>query len=200
MNVWTTSAIGCEVAPGYQVANYITGGYAVAELVEALRYKRSIPDGVTGIFHWRNPSGRTMALGSTQPLTEINTRNMSLGNRGVKTAGTIFMSRLSGNLGASNSWCPPGLSKLVQRFVYLILCYCILRYATIHSKEVITVGKKWRRNKSYCRKWNRIFVFRRPAVRPSLHQLEHTVWSFTILLSVSPPIKACCMRHRVTVM
>ena len=25
----------------------------------------SIPDGVTGIFHWYNPSGRTMALGST---------------------------------------------------------------------------------------------------------------------------------------
>jgi hypothetical protein len=29
------------------------GGYAVAQLVEALRYKPegSIPDGVTGIFH-----------------------------------------------------------------------------------------------------------------------------------------------------
>jgi hypothetical protein len=24
---------------------------------------RSIPDGVTGIFHWHNPSGRTLALG-----------------------------------------------------------------------------------------------------------------------------------------
>ena len=30
----------------------------------------SIPDGVIGIFHWRNPPDRTMALGSTQPLTE----------------------------------------------------------------------------------------------------------------------------------
>ena len=39
----------------------------------------SIPDGVTGIFHWHNPSGRTMALGSTQPLTEISTRNVSWG-------------------------------------------------------------------------------------------------------------------------
>ena len=30
----------------------------------------SIPDCVTGIFHWHNPSGRTnMALGSIQPLT-----------------------------------------------------------------------------------------------------------------------------------
>jgi hypothetical protein len=29
----------------------------------------SIPDGVIGVFHRRNPSGRTMALGSTQLLT-----------------------------------------------------------------------------------------------------------------------------------
>jgi len=56
-------------------------GYAVAQLVEALRYNwkvtGSIPDGVIGIFHWRNPTGRTIALGSTQPLTETNTRNIS---------------------------------------------------------------------------------------------------------------------------
>jgi hypothetical protein len=30
----------------------------------------SIPDGIIGIFHWHNPSGLTMALGLTQPLTE----------------------------------------------------------------------------------------------------------------------------------
>jgi len=28
-------------------------------------------------FHWHNPSGRTMALGSTQPLTEMSSRNVS---------------------------------------------------------------------------------------------------------------------------
>ena len=39
----------------------------------------SIPDGVIGIFHWHNPSGRTMDLGSTQPLTEMSTRNISWG-------------------------------------------------------------------------------------------------------------------------
>ena len=39
----------------------------------------SIPDGVIGIFHWYNPSDRTMALGSTQPLTEMNTRSISGG-------------------------------------------------------------------------------------------------------------------------
>jgi hypothetical protein len=39
----------------------------------------SIPNGVTGIFHWHNPSGRTMTPGPTQPLTEMSTRNISLG-------------------------------------------------------------------------------------------------------------------------
>ena len=39
----------------------------------------SIPDGVIGIFHRHNPSGRTMALGSTQPLREMSTGNISWG-------------------------------------------------------------------------------------------------------------------------
>jgi hypothetical protein len=41
----------------------------MAHLVEALRYK---PEGreVIRIFNWHNPSGRTMALGSTQIRTE----------------------------------------------------------------------------------------------------------------------------------
>jgi hypothetical protein len=39
----------------------------------------SIPDCVIGIFHLHNPSGHTMALGSTQPLTEMSTRNISWG-------------------------------------------------------------------------------------------------------------------------
>jgi len=56
-------------------------GHAVARLVEALRYKPegSIPNGVIGIFHWHNPSGNTMTLESTQPLTEMSTRNISWG-------------------------------------------------------------------------------------------------------------------------
>jgi hypothetical protein len=37
----------------------------------------SIPDGVIGIFHSHNPFGRTMALGSTQPVAEMNTRSIS---------------------------------------------------------------------------------------------------------------------------
>jgi hypothetical protein len=49
-------------------------------LVEALCYKPegcvSIPDEVIGLFNWPNTSSRTMALGSTQPLTEMSTRNL----------------------------------------------------------------------------------------------------------------------------
>jgi len=39
----------------------------------------SIPNGVTGIFHWHNPSGCTMTLGLTQPLTAMSTRNIFWG-------------------------------------------------------------------------------------------------------------------------
>jgi len=39
----------------------------------------SISDGVIVIFQWHNPSGRTMALGSTQRLTETSTRCISWG-------------------------------------------------------------------------------------------------------------------------
>jgi hypothetical protein len=59
----------------------LTLGYAVAQLVEAEGRKvaGSIPDGVTGIFLLHNPSGRTMALGLTHPLTEMSTSNISWG-------------------------------------------------------------------------------------------------------------------------
>ena len=47
----------------------------------------SIPDGVTVIFHRHNPSGRTMALGSTQPQTDMKSRNISLGGKGSRYVG-----------------------------------------------------------------------------------------------------------------
>jgi hypothetical protein len=53
--------------------------YAVVQLVEVEELAGSIPDGVIGIFHWPNPSGRTMALGPNQFLTEMRTRSISWG-------------------------------------------------------------------------------------------------------------------------
>ena len=72
--------------------NYVFGfGHAVAQLGSWLRHCAtshkvvgSIPDGIIVSFHWRNPSGRTMAMGSTQPLTKMSARNISCG---VKAAG-----------------------------------------------------------------------------------------------------------------
>jgi hypothetical protein len=56
-----------------------TVGLPVAQLVEALRYKKvagSIPNGVTVIFQWHNFFCLTVALGSNQPLTEMSTRKV----------------------------------------------------------------------------------------------------------------------------
>jgi len=67
-------------------------------------------------FHLHKPSSRTMALGSTQPLTEMSTRNTPWGLRQlVRRADnpTTFMCWLSWNLGASTSWSPLGLSRPV---------------------------------------------------------------------------------------
>jgi hypothetical protein len=80
-----------------------------------------IPDGVIGIFHWHNPSGRTIALGLTQPLTEMSTRNISCG---VKAAGAYgwqpyHIFQLSWSLGSSTYWNPQGLSRSEMGWLYL---------------------------------------------------------------------------------
>jgi hypothetical protein len=49
-------------------------GHTVAQFVDAVLYKPEcrelIPGGVIGMFHCRNPSDHTVALGLTQFLTE----------------------------------------------------------------------------------------------------------------------------------
>jgi hypothetical protein len=68
----------------------------------------SIPDGVTELFQWLNPSGRTVALGT----------NLSLGGGGVKGGRCVGLTILPPSsadcleiLGASTSWNPKGLSR-----------------------------------------------------------------------------------------
>jgi hypothetical protein len=101
--------------------------------LEALRYK---PEG-RGFdfrwrhwifFHWHNPSGRTLALGLTQPLTEMNTRYVSWGQRRpVHRADNLatFMCRLSWNLGASAFWNLQGASRPVMGLLYLYLLQAV---------------------------------------------------------------------------
>ena len=51
------------------------GGTVLRVLCYISEVADSIPVGVTGIFHWHNPSDRTMPLGSPQPLIEMSTRS-----------------------------------------------------------------------------------------------------------------------------
>jgi hypothetical protein len=61
-----------DVNVAFYLFALLVSGFAVAKLFEALHFKAAglIPDGVIGMFHY--PSGRTMALGLTQPLTEMS--------------------------------------------------------------------------------------------------------------------------------
>ena len=88
----------------------------------------SIPDGVIWMFHWNNLSDRTMALGSTQPLTEMCTRSIFWG---VKAAGAQgwppyhHSGSLSRNLGTLTSWNPLGATCMQWdwlTFIYTTLC------------------------------------------------------------------------------
>ena len=58
-------------------------GHRRGTVVKVLRYKSkvagSIPDSVIGILHSHYPSDRNMTLGSTQPLTEMSTKENFLG-------------------------------------------------------------------------------------------------------------------------
>jgi len=57
----------------------------VAKLVEVLRYK---PEGRGFDSRWcHNISGRSMALGSTQPVTDISNRNISWGLKAASAYG-----------------------------------------------------------------------------------------------------------------
>ena len=103
------------------------GGTPVSQLVQALLYKV----GGRGFDSWwcnwkyfcHNPSGRNMALGSTQTLTEMSTRNISWGwRRPVHTADNLitFMCRLSKYLGASTPWNPVGLQQVCNGIAFFL--------------------------------------------------------------------------------
>jgi hypothetical protein len=67
----------------YKIHLFLRTATAVAQWLRYCATNRkvagSIQDGVIGIFHWHNPSDRTMALGMTQPPTEMSPRRIFWG-------------------------------------------------------------------------------------------------------------------------
>ena len=91
-----------------------------------------IPDGFIGIFHWHNPSSRTMLLGLTHPLTEMCTRNVSWEDKGGRCVGLTILPLSCWaiwNLGALTSWNPQGLSRPVIRLLYFVMNWTICSFA-----------------------------------------------------------------------
>ena len=95
------------------------GAVGSCTALQSVRWRVRFPMRVIEGFHWLNPSGHIMAVGSTQPLTEISTRSISWvegGRRPVLRADkfAIFMCRWSRNPGSLNLLEPQGLSRPVQ--------------------------------------------------------------------------------------
>ena len=79
----------------------------------------STPCGIIWIFHWLKPSGRTMAVGSTRPVTEISTIYLLWG---FKAAGSYVwlayhlrlpFCRNSGSINLLESWGPVKACTLI---------------------------------------------------------------------------------------
>jgi hypothetical protein len=81
-------------------------------MLQAGRSPVRVPDEVDSL-NLPNPSSRTMALGSTQSLTKMSTRNLR-GGKKRPARRTDNMSRMSENVGASTSRNPKGLHGLLQ--------------------------------------------------------------------------------------
>jgi len=108
----------------------------------------SIPDGNTGIFHWHNRSGRTVALASTQPLTEMSTRNIQLGykNQSVYavsgTSRCLFSDKYKTHkysVGRAYS-CWMLTLRLLMSYIYIYMEHPILMFLD-HTQRRTTVGR-----------------------------------------------------------
>jgi hypothetical protein len=96
-------------------------GYAVAQLVEALRYKPEGRGFISRWGNWLNPSGHTVGLESTRPLTEISSSNICWGKGGRCVGQTPLPPSCAvvRNSGCLNPSIPKVFSKPVTGYRYL---------------------------------------------------------------------------------
>jgi hypothetical protein len=87
------------------------GHYATSRVVVG-----SIPDEVIWFLIWPNPSSRTIALRSTQPLTEMSTRKLPRAKGRPAPVAGLSVSGLSGRVGPRDTIGP----RISQHSIFLL--------------------------------------------------------------------------------
>ena len=136
--------VTCLILRGIQRDTIINVGTAVAQWLRCCATSRkvagSIPAVVIGIFHWHNPSDRTMAPGSTHPLSEMSTRSISWEQRRpVRKANNLTTILCRCHVIWEPSWNPLGHSRPVTGLLYLYYhkCTYVFMYSTRYYWQIL---------------------------------------------------------------
>ena len=101
------------------------------------------PGGVTGFFSEVSPSDRSMALGSTQPLVKMSTRNIPEGKDGrcVRLTNSQFSRaechEICGPKPAGSLWAKPDLLRDSFNFLYFLYEHIDMAYFNIYSQFTV---------------------------------------------------------------